>query len=132
MGDISKHFNEEDLECKCGCGYCDVDPILLDLLDEIYDAVMSRTGEAISINSCCRCYQHNLDSNGEPNSRHYLPPVAAADIDTSSLSLSVDQLAEIAEELDADGVGRYYDSNFVHVDVRDGRVGGLARWNDQE
>jgi uncharacterized protein YcbK (DUF882 family) len=40
--------------------------------------------------------------------------------------MTVDELASIAEAAGADGIGRYYGDQFVHVDTR----GYAARWEE--
>jgi uncharacterized protein YcbK (DUF882 family) len=51
---------------------------------------------------------------GVPNSQHVLGTAADITVD----DISIDELADIAKECGADGVGRYYGLQFVHIDVR--------------
>lgn len=119
---MSKYFTDAELACKCcGCLPDDgIDPKLYELLDEIREYF----GVPININCAYRCPSHNAEVGGVPNSQHVTGQ--AADIDASSIG--VELLAEIAEQFGADGVGRYYDAQFVHVDVRAGKVGESYRW----
>ena len=124
---MSKYFDEQE-ECSCHC--CGklpeggMDPILMELLDDIREKV----GGPLSLNCAYRCPAHNADPSvgGEPNSQHIVG--TAADIDAADFG--VEELAQIAESLGADGVGRYPGSegNFVHVDVRSGRTFDTYRW----
>ena len=87
--------------------------------------VLNEAGiRADEINCGYRCPKHNAEVGGVPNSQHV--DGTAADVDAGSTG--VELLARMFEELKADGVGRYFDDNFVHVDVRDGRTDGGYRW----
>lgn len=118
----SKYFSDDELVCKC-CGQMPeggIDERLLQILDAIRESV----GSPLSLSCAYRCLAHNADVGGVPNSQHVQG--FAADVLVPE-GLSVNQLAEIAEQCGADGIGRYYDSFFVHVDTR----GYAARWDDQ-
>ena len=78
---------------------------------------------APEINSAYRCEEHNAAVGGVPNSFHVQG--IAADIDASAHE-SVDALAELAEKHGADGIGKYYSQNFVHIDTRQYE----ARWEE--
>ncbi len=65
MGDISKNFDRIEFACQCGCGFADVDPTLLAMLQAMRDLV-----GPIYINSGCRCQKHNKDEGGKDNSAH--------------------------------------------------------------
>ena len=125
MAFSSEHFSEGELSCHCCGGLPDggIDDNLLALLEDI----RAQVGEPITINCGYRCSAHNAEIGGVPNSQHVLG--TAADIDVTSLSIGVDELADIAVNLGADGVGRY--PNFVHIDVRDGRIGADYAWDDR-
>lgn len=119
----SKYFSYDELACH-HCGELTISPTLLGLLDEIRE----RVGAPVYISCAYRCPEHNAEVGGVRNSQHVLG--TAADILVPE-GWTVDQLANLAQELNADGVGRYYNSDFVHVDVREGRVGAGYSWNDQ-
>lgn len=118
----AKYFTTEELACKC-CGQVPeqgIDPKLLELLDEIRETA----GVPINVNCAYRCPSHNAEVGGVVNSQHV--DGTAADLDASSIG--VEALAQIAEACGADGVGRYFDDEFVHVDVRSGKIGDNYRW----
>lgn len=123
----SKYFSDAELTCRCCGQYPDggMDENLLNLLDEIREAV----GAPVEISCAYRCPAHNAEVGGVSNSQHV--DGTAADVIVPD-GWTVDQLADLAVQLNADGVGRYYDSGFVHVDVRDGRVGAGYAWSDQD
>jgi uncharacterized protein YcbK (DUF882 family) len=116
--EISSHFSEEELTCKCGCGYLVVNPILIRLLESIRETF----GKPVNVLSGCRCEQHNINIGGVSDSQHLYG--TAADIYIEGVD--VDWLADVVTQKGADGVGVYRGSNppFVHVDVR----GYMAYW----
>ena len=116
-GDVmSKYFLDSELSCKC-CGQLPengMDERLLLVLDAIYEAVSG----SVTLSCAYRCPEHNAEVGGVPNSYH--TQGIAAD------GLTIDDLASIAEQCGADGIGRYYSQEFVHVDTR----GYEARWEE--
>lgn len=110
--------------CRCGCNSLPSDegvsPALVDVLNMA--GIMDD-----EINSAYRCPEHNSSVGGVPSSQHV--EGTAADVDASRYG--VDGLAKLFTQLGADGVGKYYNSNFVHVDVRYGGNGGGCVWDDQ-
>ena len=118
-----KYFSDAELTCHC-CGTYPtegMDSNLLDLLDEIRETV----GGPVNLSCAYRCPAHNAEVGGVVNSQHVLG--TAADVIVPD-GWTVDELADLAVRLGADGVGRYYDAGFVHVDVREGRVGAGYAW----
>ena len=130
---MSEHFNYPETSCRCGCGYNPVSDVLLGFLEDLRAAINEQyatpeTGEiGLNLNCVCRCPDHNAAVGGVPNSQHV--EGTAADIDVTTLPIDVDTLADLCVSLNADGVGRY--PNFVHADVRDGRVGSGAAWDER-
>ena len=125
---LGKYFHSSEFACKCGNHGFDNEgrPILDSIIDkrlvDVLDAIRERIGQPIYINSGYRCPAHNEEVGGVPNSQHVVG--TAADITYDGID--VDYLAEVAEECGADGIGKYYNQDFVHVDVR----GYEARWSD--
>lgn len=110
---MSKYFSTEEMVCHC-CGTLPdggINPILLDKLDALREAI----GKPIHVDCMYRCPSHNAEVGGVPNSQHLLGN--AADIFVNGMS--VDDLAGMAVSVGFDGIGRYYNDGFVHVDVRD-------------
>lgn len=106
------------MACRC-CGSLGdgIDVRLQNLLDELRE----RVGAPLTLSCCYRCPEHNAEVGGVPNSQHVLG--TAADVLVPD-GWTVDELADLAEEIGFDGIGRYYDEEFVHVDTR----GYAARW----
>lgn len=119
----SEHFSDAELSCRC-CGCLPengMDDNLLGLLEDMRAAA----GVPLQLSCAYRCPAHNAEVGGVRNSQHVIG--TAADIIVPD-GMTVDELADIAVSLNADGVGRYYGSGFVHVDVRSGRCGAGYAW----
>lgn len=117
MGDLSPHFSRKEFECRC-CGRLLLDQALLDGLE----ALRKRAGVPLIINAGYRCPRHNEEVGGVPGSEHTRG--LAADIRLPGLPLQ--RMYELALEIPQfarGGIGAY-DSDFLHVDVRDHH----ARW----
>ena len=121
---MSRYFNESEMICHC-CGCLPdtgINGVLVDKLDALRDYV----GEPIHVTCMYRCARHNAEVGGVWNSQHVLGN--AADIYCDGIG--VDELAAAALAVGFDAVGRYYNSGFVHVDVRsNGTEPGVYQWN---
>lgn len=116
---MAKYFKDEEFACR-HCGELPengMDQRLIDILDMLRDYLEV----PLIVTSGYRCPVHNANVGGVPNSQHVLG--IGADIAVPE-GFTVDYLADLAERFGADGVGRYYDDNFVHIDTR----GYKARW----
>ena len=108
MGDLSEHFSRWEFACRCGCGYDDVDPFLVNKLEKIREY----TGKPMTINSGCRCLRHNTMVGGNPQSEHM--DGQAADI---AIGSSFARNNMVIAALDA-GIRRIgIAKTFVHVDI---------------
>lgn len=120
-----KYFTDAEFTCKhCGCLLKGgMNTVLLEKLDQLRE----RVGAPIILTSGYRCPVHNANVGGVPNSQHVLGN--AADIICDAVS--VNELADLAAEIGFDGIGRYYNSCFVHVDCRDnGNSPNYYRWEE--
>ena len=113
---LSKHFDSSEFACRCGCGFDDVSPELIKVLEDLrttYD-------RPITITSGCRCEAHNKKVGGaqktdkSPGSQHLYG--TAADIKVEGMSP-----AKVYQYLQYKypnkyGLGLY--KSWVHVDVR--------------
>lgn len=97
-------------------------PVHTDHLNKL-QSLRLRIGKPLKITSAFRSYGYNKSIGGASKSQHVLG--TATDIAVPS-GMSVDEFAKHCEAIGFDGVGRYYMSNFVHVDSR----GRKARWTD--
>jgi uncharacterized protein YcbK (DUF882 family) len=117
-----KYFVPSEFECH-GEHCCNhANPPMNERLLMVLDRIREKVGRPVNVDCAYRCPVHNAEVGGVPNSFHI--QCMAADIWVAGMS--VDELAKVAEECGADGIGRYFDKNFVHVDVR----GYRARWQE--
>ena len=108
---ISRFFTDDEIACKCGCGFKTIDPEVL----AIADAAREFVGQPITPSSGCRCPEHNKKVGGAPNSYH---------VRGMAIDLPVKNPKELFEYLDSKykgqyGIGLY--KTFVHVDCRGGK-----------
>ena len=87
------------------------------------NAIRSRFGKPIIVNSAYRSPEHNKAVGGVSNSQHVLG--TAADIRPEDLK-DLSELQKIADELNPHGGVGFYNT-FVHVDVR----GEKSRWDNR-
>jgi uncharacterized protein YcbK (DUF882 family) len=112
---ISKYFSDDEIACKCGCGFKAIDPEVLKLADDVREFV----GMPITPSSGCRCASHNAAVGGEPNSYH---------MRGMAIDLPVSDPKAVYKYLTQKYGGRYgfgLYKTFVHVDCRPGKG---ARW----
>lgn len=123
---MSKYFKRKEFACKCGCGYSEPHPYLLETLDTIREYV----GKPIIVNSGCRCPKHNSSPQvgGAKNSQHVkgrAADIRSRDISAGTLWQKIRELFSMGKLPRLRGLGRY--DSFVHVDVRETPT--LAEWD---
>ena len=119
-----QYFDISEFACRCCGQYPEngMNDVLLSKLDALRESI----GVPIHISCGYRCPSHNAEVGGVPNSQHV--DGTAADIYTDNLS--VDELADAAAAIGFDGIGRYYNDQFVHVDCRsNGDEPNGYQWN---
>ncbi len=102
------YFKFDEFECKCGCGFNNID---IDLLSRLN---MARIDAKVSfiINSGCRCNKHNKNVGGSPTSSHLRG--LAVDIKCeSSLDRQIMLTSLIKVGFKRIGISK----TFLHVDV---------------
>lgn len=112
MGDLTKDFSRSEFACRCGCGFDDINPLLVVSLQCLRDLINA----PVHVNSGCRCKNHNYRMNGSPTSQHLIGMAA----DVWAPRNSPEKIAEIAERIFTfrnGGIGLY--DNFTHLDVRE-------------
>jgi len=117
----SKYFKPSEFRCKGKECKDKPEPVMSEKLLILLDKIRDKVGKPIVVNCGYRCPIHNKDVGGVANSFHC--QCIAADL--SAVGVGVNELAAMAEECGADGIGKYPKKNFVHVDSR----GYKARWN---
>ena len=119
---IRPNFTVSELACKDGSDVILVSSELLDFVQEIRDKVKV----PITINSFYRTVSYNEKIGGAPKSKHKIG--MACDM-LVPVGYTVDSFAKIIEAIvgENSGIGKYYKSNFVHLDVA---KNGKRRWTD--
>ena len=119
MGDMTAHFDRKEFTCKCGCGKSDINPELVNKLEQIY-AYFARTPrgcKAIVITSGLRCSAYSPKAGGYSNDAH--TKGIAADIvvyNAYGIRYAAEQIAAVAEKCGFSGIGLMDDA--CHVDIR--------------
>ena len=127
---LTKNFNREEFDCKCGCEMPSSVFYEVELLAEELQVIRDHFKAPIQINSAYRCPSHNRSIGGVKNSQHILGK--ASDIVVKGFTSD-----EVANELEVmlqddclfpfhlGGIGKY--NTFTHVDTRPDK----ARWDNR-
>lgn len=126
---LSKHFAASEFwcrgqeQCTCDCNHSlTVEPKLIAMLEKLREICGNRP---LYINSGYRCREHNAAIGGVPNSQHMYG--TAADVARPE-GMTFDEFKICVEQLPFDGIGIYRNSDFIHVDVREGGTGAGYKW----
>lgn len=125
MGDVTLHFSLAEFRCRDGTEVPDEHMHNVRRLAELLEVIRAKIGaKPIRVVSGYRSPKYNTRIGGARRSKH----MTAEAGDLQVAGMTPDELYASIRELMADGLhvgglGRY--KNFVHVDVRTGRV---ARW----
>ena len=115
MGDLTKNFSRSEFACNCGCGFDKVDPRLPPMCQTIRDAM----GQAIRINSGCRCEKHNQaagsTSKDSPHTHGWAADLSCA-AGGLALYLCIINLRDKGKLPDLSWACWYRKKNFVHID----------------
>ena len=119
------NFTRDEFACKCGCGFDEIDPLLVSTLQRLRDEVQ----RPVVVNSGCRCRSHNAAVKGSKSSQHLRGKAADIRID----GMTSLQIIDVIRRLYLDGeiyVGYVYAINgaSVHVDVRAPQSQVVRRW----
>lgn len=122
---LRQHFSKEEMACRC-CGELPPQGMSNALMDGL-EELRKRINKPVIISSGYRCPVNNARAGGVYNSQHVLG--CASDIYVEGMT--VYELAKICKEI-FDGVGEYYQQDFVHVDMRsNGNETGYYQWDDE-
>ena len=120
------NFERDEFACPCGCGFDDIDPLIVSTLQRFRDEVQ----RPVIVNSGCRCAAYNATlPKHSKTSRHIKGK--AADIKVEGMTSG--QIIDVIRRLYLDGelyVGYVYAINgrSVHVDVRAPQSQTVRRW----
>lgn len=118
-------FDTKEFESKDGKPSPFDDTVVKRELIVMLNAIRSRYGRPIVVNSGYRSPEHNAAIGGVSNSQHVLG--TAADVRPLNANMSdLPELQAICDEMNPHGGVGFYDT-FVHVDVR----GERARWDNR-
>ena len=105
---LTEHFDSEEFTCKCGCGFNDINIMLVNTLEEVRATIL----EPVRISSGCRCAKYNMSVGGKPDSAHVKGDAVdilwPENLDKRKMFLHI-----ITHLFDRIGL----DNWFVHVDV---------------
>ena len=114
---LSDNFLRSEFKCPC----CGADHISMDLVKRLQQ-VRTMLARPVVITSGVRCIKHNAEVGGIPDSAHLSG--LAADISV----WDNEERLELVECLLIAGfqrIGLYADSDFVHVDIDEGKPKGM-------
>ena len=119
------NFTRDEFACGCGCGFDEIDPLLVSTLQRLRDEVQ----RPVVVNSGCRCKSHNAAVKGAPQSQHMRGKASDIRID----GMTSREIFDVIRRLYLDGeiyVGYAYAINgrSVHVDVRAPQSQVVRRW----
>ncbi len=115
MTKIGEYFTAEEFTCKCGCGYCNPHPLLIDKLDEL----RLQINRPLVISSGCRCKPYNTKCGGAKDSAHTTG--LAADIAVRSAQERFELLGKIIRGHMFKRIGIH--KSFIHVDIDETKPG---------
>jgi len=115
---ITLHFNEDELRCKCGCGRMEFSDRAVRFLEQL----RVRFGHAILINSGYRCPEHNAaESSTGLNGPHTVTANHNITVDVRIFGGSAYKLLHHAVNLGFTGIGvsqkGQHSKRFVHLDM---------------
>lgn len=130
MGDLAKHFDRLEFACKCGCGFDDIAPELVDSLEQIIDYLSKceHGFTACIITSGCRCSKHSVNVGGKATDAH--TKGIAADcyfLGADKTPYPAEQVAAVAELYGLGGIG-IIDGHAIHLDRRDIKPYANSHW----
>ncbi len=119
---MTKNFKRHEFSCRCGCGFNQVDYLLIVVLEDVKAFF---NGASVRVNSSCRCRKYNKKVGGSKFSKHkpgIFGRTRAADIVVMDHSSEEVQSYLKMRYPNRFGIGCY--KTFTHIDVRIIR----ARW----
>ena len=127
---LTKNFNREEFDCKCGCEMPSSVFYEVELLAEELQVIRDHFKAPIQINSAYRCPSHNKAIGGVSNSQHVLGKASDIVIKGYTPDEVADELEVMLEDeclfpFHLGGIGRY--NTFTHIDIRANK----ARWDNR-
>lgn len=110
---ISEHFTVAEYKCKCGCGICNVDPILALKVEHL----RKRLGRKLSVNSGCRCKIYNEKVGGSKGSYHIASKTRASRAVDIHAPTGQERGEIVAAALSLGFTGIGVDNGYIHLDI---------------
>ena len=108
---VIPNFSVKEMECACGCGFCDFDVGFLDKLQSLRDTLK----RPLIVTSGFRCSRHNEAVGGAKHSKH----LAGIAVDISTWGMQSDFMYRfMAGAIDLGFTGIGVGKNFIHIDTR--------------
>jgi len=107
------YFQQSEFSCKCGCGYDEISPALVESLVRL----RIEAGHPIIVTSGCRCQIHNADVGGVWTSYH----LRGLAVDVKCPALPFPDFVGIARAFHPSpfrGLRVYTAAKFLHLDLR--------------
>jgi len=115
---VAEHFKLKEFECPC----CHTVMLSRELLKRL-SLFRTLVNRPVIINSGYRCPSENTRINGDRNSYH----MRGMAVDIYVADFYLETLFTLAKEALFTGIGFYSKKNFLHLDVRPGK---LKIWKD--
>ncbi len=122
---LRTNITSEEVACKCGCGFNEVSPSVLDIVQDVRE----HFDRPVTIHSAARCYMHNVEINGSITSKHLPEGITnlarAIDFHIDGVKPNAVYVYLIGKYPNSLGIGLY--DTFVHVDDK---MAKARRWNN--
>lgn len=105
---LSKDFFRHEFACRCGCGFADINPGIVRILQQI----RTTNAQPLVITSGCRCKEYNAEVGGAPDSKHLLGMAADIRCTDSRLRYFIHYFAWLNG---VTRIGIY--PTFIHIDL---------------
>jgi len=108
---LTPNFTVKEMECNCGCGFCDFEVSFLDKLQALRDELK----RPLVVTSGFRCIPYNDEVKGAKHSRH----LAGIAVDISTWGMTSEFLYKfMSGAVNGGFTGIGVGKNFVHIDTR--------------
>lgn len=112
---LTQNFRLSEFACK-HCGAVSISPGFAELVARL-QVLRDKAGKPVNVTSGYRCATHDarVGTSASPGRGPHTTGTAA---DIYISGMTVDKLAQLANESGFTGIGRYHGQGFVHVDLR--------------
>ena len=117
---LRTNITTDDIKCNCGCGFNEVSPAILDVVQE----ARTHFGKPAHINSgnhcACRCFKHNIKVGGSDTSKHLPEGITnmCRAVDFHIQDVTPKELYDYLDNKHPNSLGLGLYDTFVHADDR--------------